>query len=74
MQLLNMMRQYRVCGDWLDAQVVTIQGKYCEFNILRPQLDIARYANIPVGNLPVDSPVYVADTMFARALQVGCLI
>ncbi len=36
---------------------------------LQTQLDTARYAHVPLGNLPADYPVAVLDLFFARALH-----
>lgn len=36
---------------------------------LANQLETARYAHVPVGNLPADYPTAVLDIFFARALR-----
>ena len=36
---------------------------------LSNQIETARYAHIPLGNLPTDYPIAVLDVFFARALK-----
>ena len=35
------------------------------------QIEIARYAHVPIGNLPNDYPSFVCDIFFARSLRVS---
>jgi DNA polymerase epsilon subunit 1 len=38
-------------------------------NWYQQQVEVARWAHVPVGNLPGESAVFVTDVFFARALR-----
>lgn len=65
-------------SPWLTRRVVWVPGRQVrrllmQFSMvdhwLAGQLDTARYARVPLGNLPTDYPIAVHDLFFARALR-----
>lgn len=57
------------CLDWQKVAVKHMIGHFLNVNtILVNMIEQAKYFQIPIGNLPVDAPLYACDLFYARHL------
>ena len=55
--------------DWQKVAVKHMIGHYMNMNtILMNMIEQSRYFQIPIGNLPIDAPLYACDLFYARHL------
>jgi DNA polymerase epsilon subunit 1 len=56
--------------DWVRVACKLMLSQYFHLNTwISEQIDLAKYCNIPVGNLEQDTPIFIYDLQVARQLK-----
>ena len=58
--------------DWVRFACRNMTKRFTEMGEwIEHRINLARYSLIPIGNLPIDAPIFVIDTLMARSLSIS---